>query len=100
MPIENLPGYKDALALGYTLVYYSGNFRSATYSHPGRPGVSITTRFADNNAVVASLLAVVRAVEIRISDFTFPHPNFKLFETQIWEAYRVVTDVLTVTREP
>jgi len=74
--IQNLPGYAEALRLGYTLHSYASNQMRANYT---KDGVSLTV-LADRRATLTLFIGLVR---LTIDEFQFPHPNFAAFERQI-----------------
>ncbi len=71
--IKDLPGYDEALALGYHLTSYSNNRSSADYSKD-----SLVLVMTDKGK--ATLWACIGAVELEVKSFSFPNENFHLFE--------------------
>ena len=70
----DLPGHAIALTLGYSLSSYAGDLSVADYV---RDGVTITDRGT------ATLTAVIGDVRLSVDEFSFPNPNFPIFEHQI-----------------
>jgi len=83
--MNDLPGYDKATELGYTLHHYSGDRKQASYL---KDGVTLTVRRTPTSVygydeLKAELWAVLGLVELRVSDFQFPHPRFEMLEKQI-----------------
>ena len=87
-----LPGYKEALDLGYTLCYYGSDKKSATYM---KQGVALTILssnvsfhlYAHNEARLEARLELVWGLLIvKTPSFDFPNENFKVFESQVFLA--------------
>ena len=76
----DLPGYKEALDLGYSLNSHGGDRKSATYV---KEGVFLTIWYKDSN-LEACLDFVWKLLVIKAPNFTFPNINFELFETQVF----------------
>ena len=72
----NLPGYMDAPRLGYSLLSYGGEKKSATYV---KSDVWLTV-YADSTAELSSMIGIVK---LSIDRFQFPHPRFAVFEKKI-----------------
>ena len=74
--MKDLPGYEEAVNLGYTLYCYSGLKESATYNK-GRLSLIV---YKNNTA---TLMSSYKMVIMKVENFSFPHKNIKLFESQI-----------------
>lgn len=90
---ENLPGYKEAPILGYTLLHHSGDYRSATYVN--KTGIWLTLHYNKENRVIGDLSFSPRGTlaMVKIDDFSFPHKMFGRWQqylTHAQEALRMV----------
>lgn len=73
---QDLPGYKDAYKLGYSLYSHSGDKKSATYIKDG-----LSLKISDKGT--AELLAMYKMVILKVDSFSFPHKLIHTFENQI-----------------
>jgi len=73
---EALPGYKEAVGLGYSLNAYAGSKKMALYSK-GRLSLKV---YSDNTA---EILGHYKIIQIHTPKISFPHPRFQMFENQI-----------------
>jgi len=78
----DLPGYKEALDLGYSLNYHGGDRKSATYT---KDGIHLTIRYKKDN-LEAYLEYIWKLLVIKTPNFTFPNKNFGIFENQVFLA--------------
>ena len=81
--MENLPGYEEAKKQDYWMHSYSGDKSVASYARDDGLWLRVT-RQADGS-LHATLSTHVKMVELRIDNFSFPHPLFHVFENQIKE---------------
>jgi len=88
--IDNLPGYKEAITLGYSLHSYSGNYQGATYTAPRGYKFIWLTVTIDPHAREgqAGLKAIISyyghgLVTITTGEFSFPHKLFRSFERDV-----------------
>ena len=72
----DFPGHALALSLGYSLYAYAGDLSAADYL---RDGVTLTV----TRRGTATLTAVIGIVRLSVDEFSFPTPNFPIFERQI-----------------
>jgi len=86
---EDLPGHREVKDLGYTLDFYSGNFRSATYT---KEGIVLNLVYKEDNSLEARLGFIWKLVKIETLNFSFPNKNFKIFEKQILLAKSLLGD--------
>lgn len=84
-PLEDtLPGYKEALRLGYTLATYSADRSYAVYC--SRDMTLVVRRGVSGCRETAELCAFpIGALKLTTGDFTFPNKNFPEFERQVRE---------------
>lgn len=86
MTTQSLPGKAEAENLGYKLVYYAGNYRSATYCNS--LGMNLTIRYtteleAEMEAELSYLTTPARFT-VSTGWFSFPHSRFQaVFELQM-----------------
>lgn len=73
---DNLPGYKDAYKLGYSLYAHSGDKKVVTYI---KDGLSLTI----SDKGTAELSAMYKMVILKVGSFSFPHKLIHTFENQI-----------------
>lgn len=91
---EDLPGYREALRLGYTLARYTGNGAQAWYDK-GDITLVVKTRIVDNPAIYPDYTAELfacpyRMIQLHTGEFSFPNRNFPEFERQITEVVNVI----------
>ena len=72
----DLPGYNEAINLGYSLYCHQPKGSCATYNK----GVLGLTIYKNGTA---KLTAMYKMVILSIESFSFPNKNIKLFEEQI-----------------
>ena len=75
----NLPGYEEAISLGYYLNYYAGGGNSATYT---KEGIQLTIKYK-GDSLEACLEYIWKLLVIKAPSFSFPNKNFKEFESQM-----------------
>ena len=75
----DLPGYEEALDLGYTVRYYGGDKKSASYMKNG----VLLTIVSKEYGLEAHLELVWKLLLVKTPSFTFPNENFKVFENQV-----------------
>jgi len=80
-----LPGYKEANALGYSLIFHSEDKSCATY---GRYGLALTV-FSTGQAELSGIHKMAR---VFIGTFSFPNKNFATFQKTILECLPVTDD--------
>lgn len=73
---KELPGYDEAIKLGYSLYCHSGNKLSASYF---KESLCLTVRVDGT----ADLSACYKMVELKVNTFSFPHKLMRIFEEQI-----------------
>lgn len=81
----NLPGQKEAAALGYTLHSRSGNGSSAHYNKDGL-GLTVWANGEAELSFMHSMLTVTTG------KFAWPNTNFPLFERQVQQAQAKLTE--------
>ena len=86
-----LPGEQEAKDLGYFMYCYSGDHHRATYL---KDNISLEIWYSENG-LEAKLSFVHRLLVVSTfagSGFLFPHPNFAVFEKQIQDVKRAITE--------
>lgn len=74
-----LPGQQEAKRLGYSVYAYGGQKKAAFYTKD-----QLCLKVYKNGT--AEIMANYKLIEIKTPNFSFPHPNFDLFEKQILAA--------------
>ena len=97
MSIKDLPGYEAAIRLGYTLVAYGGDRKSAHYQN-GDLGLHIQK--TPYGKLSADLYSYVGLVRLSVDQLGFPNSNLSLFENEIQEILDAVSLAMNPNREP
>lgn len=79
-------GEEEAKKLGYTtLHHYSGD--KTMYCYLNEDGVNLEIRqksYDPKGTLTARIIAIYGMTEIRSPEISFPHPNFSLFENELY----------------
>jgi hypothetical protein len=81
--ISELPGYAFAMEHGYTVYAYASDGHSVHYD---KDGIELVIKKVKDrpDEYVATLYYYMGLIECKISEFSFPHKNFNIFEKQIF----------------
>ena len=88
----NLPGYEEALKLGYGIHMYSSNRKTAMYVKDALDGWCIHLEVVEcgDGTFTADLQTIHKLLTISTGLFTFPHPRFEIFEDQILKVINAI----------
>jgi len=80
----NVPGYAEAIVLGYSLMSSSFDKTTAWYSKTVYPDKVLNlTVFTVNDELNCEVSSIYKMISITTGNIAFPHKNIQLFESQV-----------------